>query len=290
MATHTRSRVWTEPLVLRLIAKHNGAAPELIIERWADKLRASAQQHTLPVRPDLIASFNGIRRRTGRHEFAGRIYAEDSGQLVMDINDQDIPERQHFTEAHELIHPVFPGFKKEGRYRFEAPAMERHPPNREEEYLCDYGAAALLMPSELVQNEYEVSGGLADAERLASDAEVSVEAAANRLVALSDEPALLLCLATSHKPADRPALRRGIDVPARLRVRYAYSRHLDLYIPRFKSADDDSVFYQAEDDWRIKAATETLPGAEQAGPFRIEAKRYGSDERARVLALARPTA
>ncbi len=69
----------------------------------------------------------------------------------MDINQRDSPERQHFTEAHELIHTAFPGFKRERRYRSDAAAMERHPPNREEEYLCDFGAAALLMPAQLVE-------------------------------------------------------------------------------------------------------------------------------------------
>jgi hypothetical protein len=33
-----------------------------------------------------------------------------------------------------------------------------------------------------------------------------------------------------------------------------------------------------------------LPGTQEAGLFRIQAKRYGAAERERVLALARPTA
>ena len=32
----TSRRDWSEPLVKRLIAKHNGMAPETIIERYAD--------------------------------------------------------------------------------------------------------------------------------------------------------------------------------------------------------------------------------------------------------------
>jgi Zn-dependent peptidase ImmA (M78 family) len=92
----------------------------------------------------------------------------------------------------------------EKRYRLDA-LMDRHAENREEEYLCDVGAAALLMPAELVAENYTVKGGLADAERLSTDAEVSVEAAANRIVTLADEPAVLLCLAWSHEPAGRSA-------------------------------------------------------------------------------------
>jgi Zn-dependent peptidase ImmA (M78 family) len=282
-------RSWHEPLVLRLIEAHGGDPPERIVERYADELRRAAQQATLPIRPHVIASCHGIKRRRGNHSFAGRIYAEPSGQLVMDINDQDSSERQHFTEAHELIHPAFPGFAKQERYRLDA-SMDRHSENREEEYLCDLGAAALLMPAELIVDEYSVRGGLHDVERLSGDAEVSIEAAANRLVALSDEPAVMLCLTWSHKPADRAALRKGTDVAKRLRVRYAVAGHMNLYIPKFKSADDDSVFCKAASSPQTIGETSMLPGAQRLGLFRIQAKRYGNNHLERVIAIARPTA
>ena len=284
-----RTREWREPLVQQLIDAHGGKQPERIVEEYADSLREAAGQRKLPIRPDLIASCHGIRRRTGLHDFAGRIYAEPSGQLVMDINLQDSDERQHFTEAHELIHPAFPNFMIEKRYRLDA-TMERHAENREEEYLCDLGAAALLMPADLVELEYTVRGGLADAERLSSAAEVSVEAAANRVVTLADEPAVLLCLTWSHKPADRPALRKGIDVPKALRVRYAVAKHVNIYVPKFKSCADGSVLRLAAESSGVESAITTLPGAEDAGLFRVEAKCYGASDRARVLAIARPTA
>jgi hypothetical protein len=280
-------REWREPLVRRLINAHGGKQPDKIIEGYADTLRKEAGQDSLPIRPQVIASCYGIRRRVGAHDFAGRIYAEPSGQLVMDINDHDSEERQHFTEGHELMHPAFPGFVVEKRYRLDA-TMDRYADNREEEYLCDQGAAALLMPAELV-NDYTVRGGLSDAERLSADAEVSIEAAANRIVGLADEPCLLLCLAWSHKPADRPALRKGTDVPMRLRVRYAVTSHLSLYVPKFKSAGDMSVFCRAAEFTSAVNDTTPLPGMENAGLFRVEAKRYGNDRLARVLAIARPT-
>jgi IrrE N-terminal-like domain len=280
---------WHEPLVLKLIEEHGGRDPETIIEEYADELRTAAGQNSLPVDPKIVASCQGVRRRRAAYSFAGRIYAEPSGQLVMDINEQDPVERQHFTEAHELIHPAFPGFEKEHRYRLDA-SVDRYAENREEEYLCDLGAAALLMPAALVAERYTVKGGLDDVERLARDARVSIEAAANRVVALADEPAAMICLAVSHKPADRPALRKGQDVPKRLRVRYALTSHMSLYLPKFKGAPDDSVFCQAAASFTLCSAITTLPGAERAGLFRIQAKRYGIDEHERVLAIARPTA
>lgn len=284
-----RTRDWQEPLVRRLIAAHGGKDPERIVEEYADQLREASGETELPIRPHLIASCHGIKRRSGEHDFAGRIYAEPSGQLVMDINNQDSDERQHFTEAHELMHPAFPNFAVEKRYRLDA-TMDRHAENREEEYLCDLGAAALLMPAALVADEYTVRGGLEDVERLSNDAEVSVEAAANRIVSLADEPAVLLCLTWAHKPADRPALRKGKDVPQALRVRYAVTRHLNLYVPKFKSAHDGSVFAAAAVTYDIERAITTLPGVPGAGRFRVEAKRYGTERLERVLAIARPTA
>ncbi len=282
-------REWCEPLVRRLIGEHGGQNPEAIVERYAECLRLDAGQHALPIDPAVIASCQGVRRRRADYSFAGRILAEPNGQLVMDINQQDSLERQRFTEAHELIHPAFPGFESELRYRLDA-SMERYAENREEEYLCDLGAAALLMPAELVADCYTVKGGMGDVERLHRDAGVSIEAAANRVVALSDEPAVMLCLTVSHKPADRPALRKGLDVPRRLRVRYALASHLNVYVPRFKGADDGSVFCEAAVSSGVCSGTTTLPGAEQAGLFRVQAKRYGNDDRERVLAIARPTA
>lgn len=280
---------WREPLVRQLVEANGGRSPESIIEDFATKLRTAAGETSLPIRPNIIASFHGVKRRRAKHNFAGRIYAEPSGQLVMDINEDDPEERQHFTEAHELIHPAFPGFAVEGRYRLDA-SMDRYSDNREEEYLCDLGAAALLMPSELIADQYTVRGGLEDVERLSRDAQVSIEAAANRVVALSDEPAAMICLTWSHKPADRRELRKGADVPQRLRIRYAVTNHINLYVPKFKSADDDSVFCEATQSTSIVQEITTLPGVEDAGLFRVQAKRYGSGPLERVFAIARPTA
>jgi IrrE N-terminal-like domain len=284
-----RRNEWREPLVRRLIDASGWQSPEDVIEGYADRLRVAAGETALPIRPHIVASFHGIKRNRAKHSFAGRIYAEPSGQLVMDINEQDPDERQHFTEAHELIHPAFPGFEVEHRYRLDT-TMNRHAENREEEYLCDLGAAAMLMPATLVADRYTMRSGLEDVEGLSRDAQVSIEAAANRVVALADEPAVMLCLTWSHKPADRPALRKGADVPKRFRVRYAVTSHTNLYVPKFKSADDGSLFCKATEASGIVSETTTLPGVEDAGLFRVQAKRYGNGPLERVIALARPAA
>jgi hypothetical protein len=207
----------------------------------------------------------------------------------MDLNADDGEPRRRFTGAHELMHVVFPGFKRESRYRADA-ASGAYARNREEEYLCDYGAAALLMPKGLVADRYRIDDGLAAVEALSNEAEVSLEAAGNRLVSLSSTPAAFLVLAMSHKPADTPVLRRGEDVPERLRLRYATIANLDLYLPRYKSARDGSALCRAWEGWSVEHGLESLPGGNGVGTFRVEAKAYGADENRRVLALARPAA
>lgn len=290
MPSTLRKQGWSEPLVRKLIERHPGKPPEDVVEAHAEKLRHRAQQDALPINVELVASMAGVKRRVAPFDFAGRIYAEPGGQLVMDLNANDGTARQRFTAAHELIHPAFPGFKEEKRYRLDSFAAPASSPNKEEEWLCDYGAAALLMPRELVEGRYLPTHGLAAVEQLADDADVSLEAAGNRIVSLSDEPVVFLCLALTHKPADRPALRKGEDVPKRLRVRYATTAHLNAYLPRFKGAASDSVLCRAHGSLRRVRGVEPLPGAEDAGLFRVEAKRYDSGETERVLAVARPTA
>jgi hypothetical protein len=282
------SQEWTEPLVQRLMTKHRTSDPREAIRRYAASLRQECDQTDLPVDVEVIRSCLGIRRTVGEYDFAGRIYAEESGQLIMNLRASDSYERQRFTCAHELIHPAFPGFSRDSRYRLDEQVGRNRVGRSEEEYLCDFGAAELLMPADIVKPAYSVSRGLGHVERLAQDAEVSLEAAANRLVEIADEPAALLVLYEGHKPADRGALRRGEDVPERLRVHYCVARDIRVFVPRFKSADEGSVFVRALREPGVSRATEPLPGAATSREFMIEAKEYPLGDRRRVIALAVP--
>jgi Zn-dependent peptidase ImmA (M78 family) len=277
---------WTEPLVRRLIKDNGGKDAREIIRAYADAKRKDSDQHSLPIDVDLIRSILGIRRRDGDYDFAGRIYAEETGQLVMDLRSTDSFERQRFTCAHELIHPAFPGFKSESRYRLDAQVGGNRKARQEEEYLCDYGAAELLMPTELLAGRFSTRGGLRDVERLQRQADVSLEAAANRLIELAEEPAILLVLELMHKPADQRALRRGDPIEPRLRIRYCAAHDVDLFIPRFKSADDGSALRRALDVSGTVQGTEPLPGTSET--FRIEAKDYSLTAHRRVLAFGWP--
>lgn len=277
---------WSEPLVRRLIEDNGGQDPREVIRAYANAKRKESEQDSLPIDVDTIRSVLGIRRREGDYDFAGRIYAEETGQLVMDLRSTDSYERQRFTCAHELIHPAFPGFKRESRYRLDTYVGGHQKARQEEEYLCDYGAAELLMPTELVVGKYSPSRGLKDVERLHRHADVSLEAAANRLIELADAPTLLLVLEVMHKPADQRSIRRGEQVEPRLRIRYCAAQDVDLFIPRFKAAEEGSSFCRALEESGFIRGTEPLPGTSKE--FRIEAKDYSLAARRRVLAFAWP--
>lgn len=286
------SREWRDPLVRKLVQKHRGRDPESIVATIAESMLAEAGQDAFPIDVEGIASLLGIKRRIGEYSFAGRIYAEPNGQLVMDLSGNDSAPRRRFTCGHEITHTVFPGFTREARYRVDTSVGNHSPERSEEEYLCDLGAAELLLPTALVRAHYNISRGLGEIEELSDAAEASLEASANRLVDASDEPVGLIVFEVGHKPADRAALRKGEDVPKRLRVRYAKCNRISAYIPRFKSADEDSPYANALATIEAVKGEGHLPGQRRARPFAIEAKRYdrrGKDGiTERVLAIVRP--
>jgi IrrE N-terminal-like domain len=277
---------WSDPTVLGLLRKHRGRDPEAVIGAYVDAQLTAGRQDTLPVDVDGLASLLGIKQRVEAFPFAGRIYAEPSGQLVMDLNGNDYAPRRRFTCAHEIIHTAFPGFRQQERYRSDA-TTGGYTVRDEEEYLCDMGAASLLMPARFVSDRFHIGAGLDALEALSAEANVSLEAAGNRVVSLADRPAMMLVLEIGHKPADRPALRKGVPVEQRLRVRYSMANGLHAFVPRHKSVADDSLFVRALETGQRCHGRTYLPGAERSGLVDVECASYPYGDRQRVIALVR---
>src|SRR5207247_10816089 len=117
---------------------------------------------------------------------------------------------------HEIIHTFFPGFQRESRYRVDIQTSGHHRERSEEEYLCDIGASELLMPEMLLNaSRHTLDQGLEGVEALAADADVSLEAAGNRLVSLASGKVLFMVLEVGHKPSESRALARGEEVEER---------------------------------------------------------------------------
>lgn len=282
---------WKDPLVKRLIRRHRGKAPEQIVRDHVAKYLAEAGQVEFPIDVEGIASLLGIKRRIVDGPFAGRIFAEPSGQLVMDLRASDGGPRQRFSCAHEIIHTVFPGFARETRYRVDVSVGTHRRERYEEEYLCDFGAAELLMPQPLLSHpDFDLGArGLAAVEDLASQADVSLEAAGNRLARLTPG-AIFMVMELMHKPSELPALARGDDVPQQLRLSYATGAEgMVSFLPRYKSSPVESPMVQALTTGRRQRGPSIIPGG-GARTYHVDAGSYprqqGEQRIDRVLAIA----
>jgi Zn-dependent peptidase ImmA (M78 family) len=238
-----------------------------------------AGQEKLPIDVFGLASARGISVvEVEPRDWEGRVYVDPDGRPVIEIPRGQAPARQRFTVAHELSHTAFPGFVTDRRYRVDEDlSVAVFARNRsEEERLCDWGAAELLMPDDLTWS-YRADQGLRAVEKLARDAKVSLEAAAVRLVERSSKPAVFMVL--------------GDDDGAGLRVRYAKVQDLPLFVPRGARVDDASVFARAARSGARERDTGRLPSRSRRR-FHVEARSFplgrGTGTRERVLALAFP--
>lgn len=179
---------------------------------------------------------------------AGCIFC-DGERLLIQLRSRDSPERRRFTICHEILHIFFPGFREERRTRIDRTvgAFDR---TRIEEYLCDLGAAELLLPREPFLAALPPQPCLDDVIELAALFEASLEATAIRVVNLAAAPMALVVLEPAWKPVEQRELARRATQPAlaglegelppkRLRVRWAYGPKMTT-IPKHKSIDDTS--------------------------------------------------
>jgi Zn-dependent peptidase ImmA (M78 family) len=285
---------WSEPLVKRLLHVHGGDRPEEAVERFVSKLLLeSGHGESMPVRVEALASFLGIRVRVIDCDFAGRVYAEESGSIFIDVKRTDPEGRRRFTIAHELVHTAFPGFTHETRYRVDEHVGRHLRLRSEEEFLCDHGAAALLMPADAVRDSFGDVVSLGTIEALADQACVSLEAAGNRQVRLTNGRDVFIVAEVMHKPADLRLIRKGDTVEPQLRVRYASNSGVP-FLPKYKSLAEVSVMNSALYTDGTVVGTDFLPGGNAQVKYDIQAKSYPwnaeSGKILRVLALARPSA
>jgi Zn-dependent peptidase ImmA (M78 family) len=238
-----------DALVRRFLDQHHWSrTPEELVVRLCEELLEDAGV-SVPIDVRLLASFRDIAaiNKVDQAE-AGCIFF-DGERLVVHIRGTDSAERQRFTICHETIHTFFPGFREERRTRTDR-TVGTYDPSQLEEYLCDLGAAELLLPRKPFLAALPADPDLDDVIVLAEMFEASLEATAIRIVNLTAAPMALVVLEPAWKPAEQqelawratqPALA-GLESeppPKKLRVRWAYGPQMAT-IPRHKSVDDAS--------------------------------------------------
>jgi IrrE N-terminal-like domain len=150
------------------------------------RLRKQSGQRQPPFDVGKYAAARGVTRIVEQSGLPshGVVQREGAG-LSIKVN-ADLPRvRKRFVCCHELVHTFFE--EAAGRYRLHA--LGRNAYTREEERLCDAGAAELLVPGRMLKRM--LAGRPVDADLLGDVGrtfEVSLLVASRRVAECSDEP------------------------------------------------------------------------------------------------------
>lgn len=201
----------------------------------------------------LLASLQGVARiESAEMNEAGRLVPIDNG-LMIQVNGHDSPRRQNFTTAHELGHTLLPTYSRRPVYRSDV-TVGSFVRNDEEEYLCDVGASALLLPDSWLRPRAIALGpSLGSIMQLADEFDCSLEATALAWTQLDLWACAVVFWEKALKPAELRLLNQArlsdsgeLRPVPKFRVSKSFrTSHFPYYIPRFKSVDDDSTVAQA---------------------------------------------
>lgn len=137
--------------VKALLDAHPGEQdPKAIIRRLARSRVAYAKSlgwKGPPFCPKEFASIFGIRCKEVAHAIGGdgRILVYPDGKPVIEYLAGRMPERQRFTIFHEFAHTLFPDYCALVPHHH-APESQLSDEEKEFEFLCDVGAAEMLLP------------------------------------------------------------------------------------------------------------------------------------------------
>lgn len=140
---------------------------------------------------ELLASLQGIRVENTGHLGRGRDALWTSGRIL--VSRGAPPTRRRYSIAHEIVHSFLAAHDEAVDFSVLSPAV-RELAEGELEYLCQIGAAEILMPLQSYADR--MGNGMPSIVfilRLARDFEVSPEAAARRAVDLAAERCATLC-------------------------------------------------------------------------------------------------
>lgn len=296
-------RRWRHPSVVALIRDDGRVKnPEQIIREKARRLVAAAIESGWsgpPFDARILASLLGIRVHLAdldpRHD--AFIFPDGNGRLRMTVNSAAYPMRQNFSVAHEIVHTLFPDHYEMIQNRRQRGAQID--PDAELEYLCNVGAAELLLPLEPFQKDVARYGfGLHAVPTLKDRYQASAEAVIRRMVQVDEGVSAAVFLACRLKPSETAAQTQIcfdglVQQPSpKLRVLYSTpSRRFRSFLPRHKSIPDTSCAYAAAGTGRIEAAEEVWDVA-GLPRYRVEAMRLTmlgeQEDSPEVAVLLRP--
>jgi hypothetical protein len=239
-----------DPVIADFLRRHGGDDPEAVIRRLCHNLLAEAGAD-VPVDMRMLASFRGVSEITTVSQAEAGCIFFDGDCLIIRPRLEDPERRRRFTIGHETCHTFFPGFHEERRTRTDR-TVGRFDRSTAEEYLCDIGAAELLLPRDVFLAQLPSQTNLDVVTELAAQFDATVEATALRFAALHGGPTAVVILVPGWRKSEEEYMRRrslhtGIlgreppPIPKKLRVRWSVSHGGMPTIPRNKSVADGTL-------------------------------------------------
>lgn len=277
--------------------KQYGEVHELIdVIQYVSFLRekASIGDSDIPVNLDKIYEAFQMQRPVIRDLGDSRGFFQPDFDIVL-VNSKDQSTRQRFTEAHELIER-YVNLQKKGYLHLGREYGNFHLPAKE--WLCNRGAAELLMPAKLIKRDLDTRGvSLATGRYVARKYHVSLTSALIKMVNHAEETYLLISWQYRNKPSDEKQFsKKGqityfrsstISGPQKqLRIRWGTGSPGVSFIPKNKSIPNDSSVYSAWEANESNEAAENLFITKQlSGRAKFENLPFLSGRELHVLSL-----
>jgi len=259
-----------------------------------------------PFDPRVMASFRNILDiRSAAMQSDARLIPNAQG-LLIEVNESHSRGKQNFSADHEISHTLMPD------YAGEPVSDERtgqFPSGREEELLCDIGAAALLLNSRwLHPRAQELGQSLGSLQSLAEQFDASLEATARQLTDGNVWPVAFIVwedgLRKEHQisldQGTLPGLEAWATITPNLRVsrRYASASFQEhgYYIPINKSAPESSLIVECGSEMPYAQELVDLDFGPRHTPVRLSCEswyvpyRKNGETRRRVISLVEPPA
>ena len=168
-------------LVDRLCRLWRTSVPSVALARALDEAFPDLQRLQVPVALEPLAARRGITRiEVVDLEGDGQILETAPGAFTVRLNSHHSEERRRFTLAHEIGHTLFFALEHDRRSSGGSDSVE---PDRGVEALCNEAAAEILMPYVKARDMVQRLGaGISTIMRLKHDFQVSLEAAARRVI------------------------------------------------------------------------------------------------------------
>jgi Zn-dependent peptidase ImmA (M78 family) len=264
--------------------------PEEVIKHKVQELHESYfflhDEDSFPINMDMLASIAGVKvKKTIMPDgISGQLIPASEG-MIAQINILDPNYRQNFTIGHEVGHTFFPGFTKK-KFRAEREKLfwsDRINIEDEEEYLCDFAASELLIPtSHFLEQLEELGFAVSSIPKLSSYFGASYEAIAIKMASVANFPCAILISEKGLKPSEQKQMEKEktqlsffepIQFKEKLRVKYAARSSFwgNEFIPSKASIpEDSSIYIAAKTCEMIKSDAEKLEIKKFKGVFDLE--------------------